>query len=665
MSAEADDCAIAQIGHNHVQSASSLSTSSSCQLPFAQRSAVSTSSSCQLPFAQRLLQLFNAAEAKQLLQLSSQQSGMHVDASRWCITREDLRSFAAEVRTAWEAGEIPEDPEHPNLYHNDPSIGPNIYAVNEHFIKPRTLEAGVSWALMKHPEGLPCDAFVTHSWHEGIFEFAEKVQGLWPSDARHLYCCFLSNPQNGDVSAMLGQSAVKSPFAVALARSRYLLVVPNHQQSIYTRLWCVFEAHLAMQLGLQICLPSRPLLKDMLLALVPRLALTCVACVLQFLYMQQPHVEVGELTVIRLTTTVILFSSPCLPQLCDSGCRLSALFATVFPFALLGFQLGIGVFVFVFEKRQETPKVFWIVVHLVCMILVSLTLIQQSLRALAARVVASESGLLDFESVRNATCSHPGDENNIREALAGDEDLLDSAIRTLRVVGCYNRRVHEALWLGVPAGRLRHGTGFAVMLLAAVAVAISTISPLCSSGLLDIPHPIYPLGVLLLATSSILYFVLYICPDPRVLATDSLLLLALCTGLLSSARNRYYLGHWSPSGLNTIALCEEYPWYLYLTSVAICFGLWFLLLRFVYGKGLRLFMQRFWPDGLLVAGTYSRYDRGGSSVDCDPSKQESVGRVLSYVSDESRDIHEAAGHDDNEEAAEEIASERTAAAISI
>eukprot|EP00929_Paragymnodinium_shiwhaense_P100921 TRINITY_DN6361_c0_g1_i2.p1 TRINITY_DN6361_c0_g1~~TRINITY_DN6361_c0_g1_i2.p1 ORF type:complete len:644 (-),score=74.97 TRINITY_DN6361_c0_g1_i2:587-2518(-) len=609
-------------------------------------SSLDSSCSWQLPFAQRLLQLFNAAEAKQLLRLSSQQSGMHVDASRWCITREDLCSFAAEVRAAWEAGEIPEDPEHPNLYHNDPSIGPNIYAVNEHFIKPRTMEAGVSWALMKHPEGLPCDAFVTHSWHEGIFEFAEKVQGLWPSDARHLYCCFLSNPQNGDVSAMLGQSAVKSPFAVALARARYLLVVPNHQQSIYSRLWCVFEAHVAMQLGLQILLPSKPRVKDMLLALVPRVVFAFAAGVLQFLYLKQPHVELAELTVVRLTGAVIVFCSPWLSQLCDSRYGFFGALATWVPFLLLGLQMGIAAFVFVYIQAEST--VYYGAIRVLCMVLLFVTLIEESMRVLAARVVANESGLLHFDSIRHAMCSCPNDEKSIREALAGDEDLLDSAIRTLRAVGSYSRRVHEALWLGVPAGRLRHGTGYAVILLAAFAASIALFYPFCSSGWIRMTSPGLVVALLLLVSFAIVFFVVRLCPEPRVLATDSLLMLATSTSLSISATNHFYIGRFAATVMNNAEICKHVPWYIYAMSTGTCFCLWFVGLRFLYGTGLRAVMKKVRPDGLLVAGNYCCYDRRGAQVNA--SQQESIGRVLSYVSGESRRSREAKPDEENESA---------------
>jgi hypothetical protein len=37
--------------------------------------------------------------------------------------------------------------------------------------KPVTLKAGgMSYALMKHPEGLPCDVFISHAWAEGTMD---------------------------------------------------------------------------------------------------------------------------------------------------------------------------------------------------------------------------------------------------------------------------------------------------------------------------------------------------------------------------------------------------------------------------------------------------------------------------------------------------------------
>ena len=141
----------------------------------------------------------------------------------------------------------------------DERFGPSIYTVVEQLIKPRTKEAGnMSWALMKHPQGLLCDVFVTHAWEEGIFEFLDKVLDSWPPGARHAYCCMLSNPQNLDIASLIADP-LSSPFAHALEQAEHMLVVPNRHNSIYTRIWCAFEAHLGVQLNKRITTAmSRP-----------------------------------------------------------------------------------------------------------------------------------------------------------------------------------------------------------------------------------------------------------------------------------------------------------------------------------------------------------------------------------------------------------------------
>ena len=97
-----------------------------------------------------------------------------------------------------------------------------------------------------NPDGLDCDLFITHAWQEDVFEFTDKVLTSWPWRARHAWCCMLANPQNLDIAALL-QSPSSSPFALALQSAKYMLVVPNRHQSVYTRLWCGYEAFLAFQ----------------------------------------------------------------------------------------------------------------------------------------------------------------------------------------------------------------------------------------------------------------------------------------------------------------------------------------------------------------------------------------------------------------------------------
>eukprot|EP00438_Fugacium_kawagutii_P031793 Skav230999 [mRNA] locus=scaffold1822:195486:196976:- [translate_table: standard] len=129
----------------------------------------------------------------------------------------------------------------------------------------------VSWALMKHPEGLQCDVFITHAWAEGVYEFVDKVTHSWPRGATAAYVCFLSNPQNLDISDLI-QSPRESPFAKALDSSRFVIAVPNHVCSIYSRIWCVYEAFLAYIWDKQIRVAKSPVV-----IWLRMLRVTCVA----------------------------------------------------------------------------------------------------------------------------------------------------------------------------------------------------------------------------------------------------------------------------------------------------------------------------------------------------------------------------------------------------
>ena len=89
---------------------------------------------------------------------------------------------------------------------------------------------------MKHPEGLECEVFVSHSWHE-IFHLQRGINVAWPQlyQRHNLYCCLLSNPQNLDLDKFIGGNVAESLLA-------HVLVVPNPSTGVYSRLWCVFEA---------------------------------------------------------------------------------------------------------------------------------------------------------------------------------------------------------------------------------------------------------------------------------------------------------------------------------------------------------------------------------------------------------------------------------------
>lgn len=112
-----------------------------------------------------------------------------IPSNKWCVTRNDLQSFREEVIMALEKGTIrPTDRD--NFDPADRVIGPNMYTVNEQFIKPKTHHVGnMSWALMKNRDGLVCDVFISHAWIEGVFEFVDKVLSSWPYGCHAAYVC--------------------------------------------------------------------------------------------------------------------------------------------------------------------------------------------------------------------------------------------------------------------------------------------------------------------------------------------------------------------------------------------------------------------------------------------------------------------------------------------
>mmetsp|Transcript_57178 Transcript_57178/g.145177 ORF Transcript_57178/g.145177 Transcript_57178/m.145177 type:complete len:610 (+) Transcript_57178:38-1867(+) len=210
---------------------------------------------------------------------------------RWSVTRKDLKHLRTLVEKFVAKGWIL-----PTALHkfeiSDGIIGPCIHAVNEQLIQPITAKAGgMSWALMLHPDGLPCDLFVTHCWQEGIYEFIDKVRNSWPRRARHAYCCMLSNPQNLDIGNLISSPSA-SPFARALRASTYMLVVPNRQCSIYSRAWCAYEAFLAYSDSKIIFTASAPVLH--LRREISYIVMT-IACVLVIAVVVAAQFEVDDL----------------------------------------------------------------------------------------------------------------------------------------------------------------------------------------------------------------------------------------------------------------------------------------------------------------------------------------------------------------------------------
>ena len=166
-----------------------------------------------------------------------------ISPDRWCVTYEDLCYLRDQVKQAIQRGTITEHEGRAG------ELGPSIYVVNDQYIKPVTYAAGkMSWSLMRNGKGLECHIFISHAWIEGVFEFIVKVLFSWPQGAKSAWMCTLAIPQNLDIGDLI-KVPRESPFALALNVASHVLVVPNHYKSIYTRLWCSYEAYLAHECG--------------------------------------------------------------------------------------------------------------------------------------------------------------------------------------------------------------------------------------------------------------------------------------------------------------------------------------------------------------------------------------------------------------------------------
>ena len=88
-----------------------------------------------------------------------------VPADRWCVTFADLDFLREEVQAAVDTTLIqPPASGTDDFDPKDKHFGPSIYTVNEQYIKPVTMKAGkMSWALMRNPNGLVCDLFISHA----------------------------------------------------------------------------------------------------------------------------------------------------------------------------------------------------------------------------------------------------------------------------------------------------------------------------------------------------------------------------------------------------------------------------------------------------------------------------------------------------------------------
>jgi len=167
---------------------------------------------------------------------------------------------------------------------------PNLYAVNEFFIKPETKAHHVSFAQWNNPDGLDIVFFITHHWGEEFAEFVQslmlhamnlKVDGfagradqdeqdklghekdpatLHKFNVTTYWCCAFALNQH---AIALGDKIEDNPFHKAIMHQKCRGIILNVNQTVTAlfRVWCTYEVLLVRGQGksLEICTKNGPL----------------------------------------------------------------------------------------------------------------------------------------------------------------------------------------------------------------------------------------------------------------------------------------------------------------------------------------------------------------------------------------------------------------------
>jgi len=120
-------------------------------------------------------------------------------------------------------------------------------------IKPATKNRGVGYALLVNQEKpLHADIMVSHAWDESIGDFIECLE-RFDHNGPFWVCAFSIYQNDGDddkptIGEQLGGNPTYGPFSTVLKGADSMVAVVTKKCDIYSRLWCVYELHIARTL---------------------------------------------------------------------------------------------------------------------------------------------------------------------------------------------------------------------------------------------------------------------------------------------------------------------------------------------------------------------------------------------------------------------------------
>jgi len=368
---------------------------------------------------------------------------------KWCVTRSDLRYLRREIRRAIREGKIQPIPYDASTGRGDPfdmeddTVGPSMYNVVDNYIKPLTLAAGkMSWALMRHPSGLKCDIFITHCWSEGAFELIDKVLASWPAGKKHAWCCILANPQNLDINSFV-QEPRESPFARALDSASHVMVVSNQACSIYTRIWCAYEAYLAYIRGKIIFTAHAPIMQRGQKACVRMLACSCFGSFggIGVAYFTDLHVHWVVSTFVAIILIVV---SQCLTRRYLAGTCIDA-----FGMVLMPFSIALHILDGMVDGTKEGSMRG--ILALTSMTVFAIYFIAAEVDRLCTASIFAEARDLGAEyiTIAEARATSAEDKRRILSDIGDESEAVDASIRVLLAAGMSTPGLRKAAARGV------------------------------------------------------------------------------------------------------------------------------------------------------------------------------------------------------------------------
>eukprot|EP00931_Biecheleriopsis_adriatica_P068603 TRINITY_DN42533_c0_g1_i1.p1 TRINITY_DN42533_c0_g1~~TRINITY_DN42533_c0_g1_i1.p1 ORF type:complete len:457 (+),score=75.51 TRINITY_DN42533_c0_g1_i1:31-1401(+) len=358
--------------------------------------------------------------------------------SRWCIKKRDLKQLKQRVRHAVFHGKIVQHPR--DLFErSDKLIGPNVYTVNDQYVKPVTALAGnMSWALMTNPAGLDCDVFISHAWAEGVYELINGVLDSWPPRGKHAWICVLANPQNLDISDLIRRPA-SSPFAHALREAKYVMVVPTSKGSIYTRLWCCYEAHLSSALGKTTLAATKSTWRPQLYAVLRITVLGLAGAASIYAAVPAPKVKIAR-SVCFGTWGFCCMISALSPEHFFLNHTLGATAAFYVAAASNPEEL-------IFDSQEFPPS--WLQAFWCCMAVYFIVAEADRIRIATTRKTIAQLRDGYSGSIQHAECSVATDEANIRSEIGNDIQAVDHSIQVLISAGMSSQALRTAEEAGV------------------------------------------------------------------------------------------------------------------------------------------------------------------------------------------------------------------------